>query len=65
MTNDNKVKILRVKDIMERMGVGRRTAERMLADKRCPTLPRVPHGPLMVTEEGWEAFLAAFSKVDK
>ena len=54
--------LLTVQDIMSMLGIGRRAATRLLMDRRCPTLPRAPRGPIYVTRAGWDNYMAALSQ---
>ncbi len=62
ITNNQTEKLLTVADVMERLGVSRRTAQRLLSDKRCPTLPRCKGGKYMITEAGWVAYMMVLSR---
>ena len=51
------MKILTITDVMQELGVGRKTATEILSSKACPTLPRRKGQPYRVLKEDFDSYL--------
>lgn len=49
--------LIGIKEVMRIAGVGRHTATQYLANKTCPTMPRVKGAPYLVDEEAFKKWL--------